>query len=97
MTPYPNEKWRPNYTKSTKDLVSMKMEEEKVRSMVANERQTDTAITRNLQAASMPNQKLGNGDLMHRRMRNPRTTSTSCRTKMKEVWHTTVQHDIWVR
>ena len=63
---YPNKKWRPNYTKSTKDLVSMKREEEKVRSTIANERQTDTAITKNLQAASTLNQKLDNDDLMHR-------------------------------
>ena len=53
---YPNEKWRPNYTKSTKDLVSMKREEEKVRSTVANKRQIDTVMARNLQAASTPNQ-----------------------------------------
>ena len=63
---YPNEKRRLNYTKSTKDLVSMKREEEKVRSTVANERQTDTTITRNLQATSTLNQKLDNDDLMHR-------------------------------
>ena len=68
----------------------MKREEEKVRSTVANERQTDTMITRNLQAVSMLNQKLDNDDLMHRQTRNPRTTSTSHGTKMKEVQHMTV-------
>ena len=35
---YPNEKWRLNYTKSTKDLISMKKEEEKVRSTVTNKK-----------------------------------------------------------
>ena len=37
MVGYPNEKRRPNYTKSTKDLISMK-EEEKVRSTVTNKK-----------------------------------------------------------
>ena len=53
---YPNEKRRLNYTKSTKDLVSMKREEEKVRSTVVNKRQIDTAMARNLQVASTSNQ-----------------------------------------
>ena len=56
MTPYPNEKWRPNYIKSTKDLISMKREEEKVRSTVTNKRQIDATMARNLQATSTSNQ-----------------------------------------